>query len=278
MFRVTDPHHNHCQRPLPCAPAPRAAEVREAPGQRSTTIAIELSKAKIAARLAAMREREPDPFHTSSDEVEAFVASAGELQEAIGATDGEPLPHSLREAAARQVRFVRARLEGDRQEAIETLSRLFRLGKPPQADGRYEGELVALSTGLLSDPFFEWLTRLYLPWLGKTMDAAAWRGDNVFTDNAWSKATGIIGWPGYRIPNEDGTVRVFPFRTSITGGIEEPAVRVLRLDYGDLPNPLPVRRIVDELVELPGGYLLGKAHMRGLREFRRVAFFGLYKA
>jgi len=39
-----------------------------------------------------------------------------------------------------------------------------------------------------------------------------------------------------------------------------------------------VRRIVDEVVELPGGYILGKAHMRGLREFRRVCFFGLLKA
>ena len=150
----------------------------------------------------------------------------------------------------------------------------------PRPDGRYDGELVALSTGLLSDPFFEWMTRIYLPWLGKTFDAEARVGDNVFRDNAWSKATEKLGWPEYRIPSDDppDTVRVFPFRTSLAAGIEDPDIQVLRIAYAEAPNPLPVRRIVDEVVELPGGYILGKAHMRGLREFRRVCFFGLLKA
>lgn len=179
----------------------------------------------------------------------------------------------------RQVRFARGRLDRDRQAALDILSRLFRLGTLPTLNGRYDGELVAVSTGLLSDPFFEWLTRIYLPWLGKTFDAVAATGDNVFRDNAWSKATGKLGWPEYRVPSDDppGTVRVFPFRTSSGRGIEDPETDVLKIHYTDSPNPLPVRRIVDEAVELPGGYILGKAHMRGLREFRRVAFFGLIK-
>jgi hypothetical protein len=180
----------------------------------------------------------------------------------------------------REVRFAHARLEQDRRNALDILSRLFRLGTPPRPDGRYEGEMVGLSTGLLSDPFFEWLTRLYLPWQGKTFDARTSSGDNVFSDNAWSKATGKLGWPEYRIYDEDrpGTVRVFPFRTEIAQGIEDEDVQVLRITYSNSPNPLPVRRMVDEVVELPGGYILGKAHMRGLREFRRVCFFGLANA
>ncbi len=183
----------------------------------------------------------------------------------------------LNEAAMRQVRFAHARLEHDRHTALEILSRLFRLGTPPRPDGRYEGELLGLSTGLLSDPFFEWLTRIYLPWLGKTFDAASATGDNVFIDNAWSRATEKLGWPEYRVRSDDppGTVRVFPFRTYVAKGIEDPDFDVLKIDYGQSPNPLPVRRVVDEVVELPGGYILGKAHMRGLREFRRVCFFGL---
>jgi hypothetical protein len=177
----------------------------------------------------------------------------------------------------RQVRFARGRLDSHRHGALETLSRLFRLGTPPRPDGRYEGELVALSTGLLADPFFEWMTRIYLPWLGKTFDAGASTGDNVFSDNAWSKATEKLGWPEYRVQTDEepDIVRVFPFRTFVAPGIEDPDVQVLRIHYADMPNPLPVRRIVDEVVELPGGYILGKAHMRGLREFRRVCFFGL---
>ncbi len=244
-------------------------------------MALELSGPELATRFDSLRASEPDPFQTSAEAVEAYILEVREFLDAVKVEGdgglGEAQLRYLHEAARHQVRFARARLERERQDALETLSRLFRLGRPAQPDGRYEGELVALSTGLLSDPFFEWLTRMYLPWLGKTFDAADSAGDNVFSDNAWSKATEKIGWPGYRSHNEDGTVRVFPFHTSIAAGIDDPELDLLKLDYGHSPNPLPVRRIVDELVELPGGYLLGKAHMRGLREFRRVAFFGLYK-
>jgi hypothetical protein len=186
----------------------------------------------------------------------------------------------LHDASMRQVRIARHRLDLDRHHAIETLSRLFRLGKVPNPDGRFEGELIGLSTGLLSDPFFDWMTRIYLPWLGKTFDAEGHTGDNVFIDNAWSRATGKLGWPEYRVQIETPphTVRVFPFKSAPAAAVEDEGLTVLHLDYGHSPNPLPVRRIVDEVVELPGGYLLGKAHMRGLREFRRVCFFGLTPA
>ncbi len=193
---------------------------------------------------------------------------------------GEALPEGhlryLRDVGARQVRFAHARLERDRSSAIEILTRLFNLGRPPQPDGHYEGELVALSTGLLADPFFEWLTRIYQPWIGKTFDIETNSGDNVFLDRAMSKATGKLGWPGYRV-REDGVIRVFPFSSSVGPGLEDPELQVLSLNYSDGGNPLPVRRMKEELIELPGGYILGKSHMRGLRELRRVCFFGLYR-
>jgi hypothetical protein len=244
-------------------------------------MALQLNQRELTARLDALRENEPDPFKGTPEEVEAYVVEVRDILDALQDADtdllNEAQRHYLNEAAAHQVRFAHGRLEKDRHNGLETLRRLFRLGKPAQPDGRYEGELVALSTGLLSDPFFEWMTRIYLPWLGKTFDRAAATGDNVFSDNAWSKATEKFGWPEYRIANPDGTVRVFPFRTYVAPGIEDPDLDVLKIDYHEAPNPLPVRRIVDELVELPGGYYLGKAHMRGLREFRRVCFFGLFK-
>jgi hypothetical protein len=211
------------------------------------------------------------------------VAEAGELLGYAAGLNVEELSEAqsryLHETAMREVRFAHARLEHDRRTALDILTRLFRLGVPARPDGRYDGELLGLSTGLLSDPFFEWLTRIYLPWQGKTFDARTASGDNVFTDNAWSKATGKLGWPEYRQHSDDapGTVRVFPFRTFVANGIEDEDVQVLRISYADSPNPLPVKRMLDEIVELPGGYILGKAHMRGLREFRRVCFFGLIK-
>jgi hypothetical protein len=252
--------------------------------REGSAIAAELQPEQLVSLINDFREREPDPFSATPEEVEAYIVEAGELLGQLPALGPEDITEAqsryLHETAMREVRFAHARLENDRHAALDILGRLFRLGTLPRPDGRYEGEMVGLSTGLLSDPFFEWLTRLYLPWQGKTFDARTSSGDNVFSDNAWSKATGKLGWPEYRIYDDDrpGTVRVFPFRTEIANGIEDEDLRVLRISYGDSPNPLPVRRMVDEVVELPGGYILGKAHMRGLREFRRVCFFGLVNA
>jgi len=183
----------------------------------------------------------------------------------------------LNEAAMREVRFARARLDRDRHNGLDILGRLFQLGTPPRPDGRYEGEMVGVSTGLLSDPFFEWLTRLYLPWQGKTFDAATSTGDDFFFFFTDSATTEKLHWPAYRVHSDDpaGTVRVFPFRSFVAKGVEDPELDVLQLNYAQATNPLPVRRMVQEVVELPGGYMLGKAHMRGIREFRRVCFFGL---
>jgi hypothetical protein len=212
--------------------------------------------------------------------VQRYVeAVRGVVAEAADSELDEQRSRYLKEACMRQVRIARHRLDLDRRVALEILDTLFRLGTPPRPDGRYDGELVAMSTGLLSDPFFEWLTRLYLPWLGKTFNAAESTGDNVFVNNAMARAAEKLGWPEYRVASDDppNTVRVFPFQTSVAPGVEDPGVSVLKIDYGDPRNPLPIRRITDEAVELPGGYILGKAHMRGLRELRRVAIFGLSK-
>jgi hypothetical protein len=245
-------------------------------------MATQAGPSKLRERVDSLMSGEPDAMTAAPAAIQAYVSEAAVLL--AEATD---LPQALSEeqwsfleqAAARQVRNAHARLGKDRSAAIETMERLFAIGRVPNPDGRYMGEVVGVSTGLLSDPFFEWATRIYLPWLGKTFDCASQTGDNVFIDNAWSKATGKLGWPEYRVRSDDvpGTIRVFPFRSYPARGIEDPATHVLKLDYSATPNPLPVKRIVDEVVELPGGYLLGKVHMRGLREFRRVTFFGLYR-
>jgi hypothetical protein len=242
---------------------------------------LESDREHLVDEINAFREREPDPFTGDPSAVVAYVREAGELLTKVEEVGSEHLTDGqwryLNETAMREVRFAHARLENDRHNAQHILRRLFRLGTVPAPDGRYLGELLALSTGLLSDPFFEWLTRIYLPWQGKNFVAASHSGDNIFHDNAWSRATGRLGWPGYRVENDTpaGTVRVFPFRTSVSLDIEEEEVQVLKLDYSDTANPLPVRRIVDEIVQLPGGYILGKTHMRGIRELRRICYFGL---
>jgi len=248
---------------------------------RETTITAETEKTSLRDRITALRDCEPQAGATTVSAVESFLTAVRELECEIGGAGIDPADELfLRAASQRQVHNAAEWLKRDRSAGLEVLGAIFSFGAVPAPDGRYNGELVAISTGLLSDPFFEWLTRLYLPWLGKTFDVASGTGDNVFVDNAWSKATSVLGWPEYRVRSDDppDTVRVFPFRSYEAAGIEDPDLRVLRIDYGAAPNPLPVRRVVDEIVELPGGYILGKAHMRGLREFRRVAFFGLMPA
>lgn len=241
-----------------------------------------LDSQQLSERVEALRDAEPDAYHASAEEVAAFILQVRDLlteaQAAQETLSGAHLRY-LREASHHQVHHAVDRLERARGETLETLHRLYRLGSPPAPNGRYSGEIIAISTGLLSDPFFEWLTRMYTPWQGKTFAASAGMGDNIFTDNAGWKATGKLGWPEYRVADDGhpGTVRVFPFHTDVAPGIDEADLSVLRLRYDQTPNPLPVKRVVDEVVELPGGYLLGKAFMRGLRELRLVAFFGLAK-
>jgi hypothetical protein len=246
-------------------------------------ITAEAEKTALHERIAGLRACEPQAGSATAAAVEAFLTTVAAVQSEIAGLAVEVDASDelfLRAASQRQVDAAAEWLKHDRLVGLEILSTIFRLGTVPAPDGRYNGELVAISTGLLSDPFFEWLTRIYLPWLGKTFDAASGTGDNVFVDNAWSKATSVLGWPEYRVRSDDppDTVRVFPFRSYEAPGIEDPNFKVLRIDYSAAPNPLPVRRVVDEIVALPGGYILGKAHMRGLREFRRVAFFSLSPA
>ncbi len=252
-------------------------------GLGETVIATETDVARITARINQLREQEPVPFSATPDDVETYLR---DIAATLDEVEGESIPLTdlqeryLREGSLREVRFARARLDRDRHTALEILGRIFRLGRLPRPEGRFNGEMIGISTGLLSDPFFEWMTRIYLPWLGKTFEAATNSGDNVFEDNAWSWATSKLGWPSYRVQSDapPNTVRLFPFRSEPAEAVEDPGLQVLKLTYSDSPNPLPVRRIVDEVVELPGGYLFGKTHMRGLRELRRIGFFGLTPA
>lgn len=243
-----------------------------------------LPVAPLANRVNNLRDSEPDPFSFTPERVQNYLNAVGHLLLEYESGEAKQLNPSqaryLREASTRWVRFARLRLPSDRRVAIETLERMFRLGRVPEMDGRYVGELVALSTGRFFDGAFEMATRFYLPWLGKRFDAADATGDNVLRNNAMARALGMVGWPSYRRPNDEppGTMRAFPFRTSVTRGIEDTDLDVLQIAYADSENPGIVRRVTDEVVELPGGYVLGKAHMALGRGFKRAAFFGLLPA
>lgn len=133
----------------------------------------------------------------------------------------------------------------------------FLRGKVPRnLDGFYKGELVEMFPKSFIEKLAHFVASFYLPWLGKTFFVKKQTGDNK-----------LPFFP-----------HAFTFKTYEAKSIEG-NIKVLVLDY-DLPgNPAVVRRVVDELVEIDKGYLLGKAYVKGKKPVkpRLLAYFGLRK-
>ena len=172
---------------------------------------------------------------------------------------------------------ARRALRRDRARGLVLLEDLFAAGQPPNPplDGRSEGELVVLDLAPVATQVLTALTSVWLPWQGKTFDAALSRGDNIFA--AGSKPAARIFNPGYRHFLDDGpdSYRAFAFHTYEAGARGYPSHTVLKIDY-DLPeNPrATIRRVLDELVQIDDGLFLGKAHVRWWSgRWQRIAFF-----
>jgi hypothetical protein len=76
-----------------------------------------------------------------------------------------------------EVRAAKTLHQHHRAQGLATLNMLFRSGSAPEPslNGRYAGELLALDLAPGLNQFYEWLTGKWLPWLGKTFNAAqAW--------------------------------------------------------------------------------------------------------
>jgi hypothetical protein len=187
---------------------------------------------------------------------------------------------SARSAQA-EIQAARRLLKSRRGEALAALNDVFRRGTPPEQalDGRYRGELLALDLAPGLTQFSQFLAALWMPWRGKTFNAANQTGDNVFTRD--SLALGHVWWPLYRgyKPDEPGTYRAFVFRTYTAPGQADPDREVMKIDY-DLPaNPAAtIRRVLDELVQLADGLYLGKAHLHWWwGKWQPVAYFSLMR-
>lgn len=180
---------------------------------------------------------------------------------------------------ASTIHDAQAHFQQNREEGIAVLNGLFQKGSAPATplDGRCAGGLVALNIEPGLTQLAEAITNMWLPWRGKRFDAVTHAGDNIFDRDSFALAHVI--WPGYHHFEEDTptTYRAFAFRTSIDKGMFDPNLDVLKLDYDTPENPgKDVRRILDEVVELPNGELLGKAHLHFYwGEWKTVAFFSL---
>ena len=86
------------------------------------------------------------------------------------------------ELQAAQALFGRRRAQG-----LAALNSLFRSGTVPEPplNGRYVGKLVAIDIAPGLTQLFQSLLNNWLPWLGKTFNAAHQAGDNIFTQDSY---------------------------------------------------------------------------------------------
>ena len=170
-----------------------------------------------------------------------------------------------------------AMLRLDRPLGLNELGACFAAGKPVEGlVGFRRGRLIASTLGYGLDGVFETLARVWMPWLGKSFSREAAEGINLFT--AGGRRAIRVSFPRYEGSADDvvGT-SAFRFVTSIGPSAIHPTASVLRLDYrGVSENPaFPVRRVLDELVQVEPGLFLGQALMVWGGKLQRVAWFSL---
>ncbi len=116
-----------------------------------------------------------------------------------------------------------------------------------------------------------------VPWLGKSFDQQNQLGFNIFTPLG-AKILKIASpfYPKFSV-NEDGNTRAYYFKTWVGKGKKDTTVDVLKLDYAAVrENPLFIRIILDEVVEIAPQQYLGKVHVKLLPGFFvTIGYFGL---
>lgn len=265
--------------------------------QTDTLLSRAISRSAVA-RLHKAYHDEPDPLHATQAEVVRYVTALQQAdralahaQEAAAATantspsDAEAAllqrrRKSVDTAIARQGWLAARRAGNERGASFATLDAIFNMGTAPEApmDGNYRGELLTPTLFGPIDTVGRFLARLWLPWKGKRFDSAASSGYNYLTRGG--HVAGRLVWPLY---NKWGRVgrglyRYFNFKTSTGPGVNDPGTTALKLDYNLPENPgFLVRLVLDELVQVSGGYYLGKAYLRSRGgKYRLAAYFTLH--
>jgi len=182
-------------------------------------------------------------------------------------------------AAVTYLDAIQTTMKRDRARGLAALNDLFRDGHPPYPplNGRYAGQLVALDVAPGLTQLAQAVSGRWMPWQGKTFDAARRCGDNIFTRESRSLAR--IYWPFYRGHVDDGpaTYRAFSFRTRVAPGLIDLDLQVLKIEYDWPANPrLTIRRVLDEVVQVAPDFYLGKAHLHWWwGHWQMVAYFSL---
>ena len=205
----------------------------------------------------------------AADPLEARVARIRELAETDPAA-------AQAEAWAWFVEAGR-RIQRDRSGAVRELGELFRAGEASTGiDGETEGTLVGFTITPGLDRTLAAFSSAWLPWAGKRFDTAAASGDNLLLRSA--RLPSKLLWPRYRMRDAGRRIAAFNFETRVEPGALDTDRDVLVIDYAAVSeNPLLIKRIRDELVEIVPGAHLGKMlwrHGQGERH-TLLAYFAL---
>ena len=170
-----------------------------------------------------------------------------------------------------------AMLRLDRPLGLAELESCFARGKAVEGlIGSRKGRIIATTFGYGLDGAFEAASRVWMPWRGKTFSRQAAEGVNLFT--AGGRRAIRIAFPRYEgMGDDDAGTSAFRFVTNIGPSVTHSGVSVLRLDYrGVTGNPaFPVRRVLDELVQVEPDLFLGQVLLSWSGRLRRVAWFSL---
>ena len=170
-----------------------------------------------------------------------------------------------------------AMLRLDRPLGLTELESCFAGGKAAEGlVGHRRGRLLATTLGYGLDGVVEALGRVWMPWRGKVFLPHAAEGLILFTPGG--RRLIRAAFPKYQgfSDVEEGT-SAFRFVTGVGPSVTHPGTSVLRLDYHTITeNPsFPVRRVLDELVQVEHGLYLGQALLWRGGSPRRVAWLSL---
>jgi hypothetical protein len=172
---------------------------------------------------------------------------------------------------------ARIRPSGNRVRTLADLDRLFLTGEVPDPlpEGFQQGSFLCTSIWGPADRVFKRIGDMWMPWLGKSFDPSTSTGVNVLAPSARTPMR--VLWPQHAPrATGKGTLEAFPFRNRIATGEVDVDLKVYKIDYDFDANPsFVIRRVLDEVVQIDDGLLLGKILYRLGSVHHPIGYFTL---
>jgi hypothetical protein len=165
----------------------------------------------------------------------------------------------------------------NRAQVLARLNEIYRAGSAPDPlpDGFLPGRLLGMSVQPQLDGVVRRIAALWMPWQGKVFDPDSMTGINRFLPNV--RIPMKVVFPGHAPATATALkVEAFPFRNRVAPGAVDPDITTFKIDYDFEANPnFLIRRILDEVVQIAPGRLLGKILFHVGDRFHLIGYFSL---